>query len=49
MKIIVLRPGVVRGDDYLVKSLLECFTQRTLIDKTVCEDRIVYIFSEAYK
>ncbi len=46
MKTIILRPST--DTEYSVKAgeLEKAFETMKLIDKTVCEDRIVYVFQE---
>jgi hypothetical protein len=44
-KTIIYRPSVDNGDSYKAGQLENAFSELKLIDKTVCEDRIVYIFS----
>ena len=44
MKIIVIRPAVIstfEGD-----TLLEYFDKYKLVDKTVVEDRVIYVFND---
>jgi hypothetical protein len=44
MKTIILRPSVATV--FEKNELQNAFADMKLIDKTVCEDRIVYVFSE---
>ena len=43
---IIFRPSVDRESSYDAQQLLSAFEEQKLIDKTVCEDRIVYIFGD---
>lgn len=46
MKIIIFRPSVDQADEALAQSLLQAFQTKTLIDKTVIDDLVVYIFKD---
>ena len=46
MKTIILRPSVDREDSYKTDQLEKAFKEMKLVDKTVCDDRIVYVFDE---
>lgn len=44
-KTINYRPSVDDCDSYKTGQLETCFATMKLVNKTVCEDRIVYIFA----
>jgi len=44
MKVVIFRPSV--ASIYEMERLSDCFISMKLIDKTVCEDRIIYVFDE---
>lgn len=46
MKTIILRPSLDNQYSDKVKELEKAFKEMVLEDKAVCEDRIVYVFSE---
>lgn len=50
MKIIIFRPNLsTLNNNNDSKELKEAFETMKLIDKTICDDRIVYVFDEKYK
>lgn len=49
MKTIIIRPSVDNQYSDKAKELAQAFEDLTLIDKTVCEDRVIYIFGEKTK
>ena len=46
MKTVIYRPSVEGAKSWGTQELEECFKNMTLVDKTVCEDRIVYVFTD---
>lgn len=46
MKTIIIRPSVDNDSSYKLGQLEKAFETMRLIDKTICEDRIVYVFEE---
>lgn len=46
MKTIIYRPAVETAMSFKTGQLEECFERRELISSTVCENYIVYVFSE---
>lgn len=44
MKTIIIRPSVDDPDDWKIQELENCFSTMVLVDKTICEDRIIYVF-----
>lgn len=43
-KTIIYRPSVDDGESYQAGQLETAFAEMKLVDKTVCEDRIIYVF-----
>ena len=46
MKTIIIKPSVDKEDSWQIKLLEKMFEKMKLVDKTICVDRIVYIFEE---
>ena len=44
IEIAIVRPSVEKDDSYVMTKLANLFLLSILIDKTVCEDRIIYVF-----
>ena len=49
MKTIIIRPSVDKENSWQIKLLEKMFETTKLVDKTVCEDIIVYVFEEVDK
>lgn len=46
METIIIRPSVDSEYSNKIKALESAFERLSLIDKTICNDRIVYVFGE---
>lgn len=45
METIIIRPAVETSGSFQLQKLEKLFETKKLIDKTVCEDRIIYVFT----
>lgn len=49
MKTIIIRPSVDNQYSDKARELEEAFDEMSLIDKTICQDRVIYVFGDKIK
>jgi hypothetical protein len=49
MKTIIYRPSVENTTSYETGQLEKAFATMELVDKTVCDDRVIYVFKDKEK